>query len=103
MKKAVITLCATFVLFSAFMLQPFKSGIHGTIDPADGAQKVWALNGTDSVSAVPMSGKFSLEVAPGKWKLFVEATPPYKNTTLENITVREEEYTDAGVIRLTSE
>jgi hypothetical protein len=102
MKKLAITLCAGFVAVCAFMSpERVKSGIYGTIDPADGAKKVWAISGTDSISTVPLTGKFSLEVKPGTWKLIVEAVPPLKNAALENILVQEGESADAGVIKLT--
>lgn len=102
MKKIAITLCAAFVAICAFISPDrVKSGIYGTIDPPDGARKVWAINGTDSVSTVPLTGKFSLEVKPGTWKLIVEAVPPLKTALVENILVQEGESADAGLIKLT--
>ncbi|HLG41453.1 MAG TPA: hypothetical protein VI461_17365, partial [Chitinophagaceae bacterium] len=77
-----------------------KSSIYGTIDPPDGAQKIWAINGTDSFSAVPVMGKFSLDVKPGNWALKVVAIKPYKDAIVENILVQENQSTDAGVIKL---
>jgi len=103
MKKIVFSLSLAFVVMCAFIpAYRVKSGIYGTIDPPDGAKKVWAINGTDSVSAstIPLTGKFSLEVKPGTWKLLVEAVPPLKNAVVENILVQEGESADAGVIKL---
>lgn len=102
MKKLAFIVCIVFVITSAFIqLHHFKSGIHGVIDPAEGASKVTAFLGTDSVSTIPVSGKFSLEVKPGSWTLFIEAVSPYRNTVLDNILVQENQSTDAGVIKLT--
>ena len=104
MKKIFIILCITFVAMAAFIVPAKLSGIHGTISPADGGKKVWAIgtSGTDTVSVVPSSGAFSLEVKPGTWKIIVEAAKPYKDATISNITVEEGKYTDAGEIKLTS-
>jgi len=102
MKKIVITLCVAFVVMSAFVSRhPVKSGIYGSIDPPEMAKKIWAISRTDSVSAVPLNGKFSIEVKPGTWKLIVEAVPPYKNTAVENVLVQEGQSADVGVIKLT--
>lgn len=84
----------------AFMPLHFNPGIHGTIEPADAANKIWAISGRDSVATMPVSGKFTLEVKPGNWTLVVQATSPYKNTVLENIFVQENQSTDVGVIKL---
>ncbi|MEI9810072.1 MAG: carboxypeptidase regulatory-like domain-containing protein [Bacteroidota bacterium] len=102
MKKIIIILCIAFVALCAFVIPgKLKSGIYGSVDPADGARKVWAISGSDTVSAVPLTGKFSLEVKPGTWKLIVEAIAPYKNAVVESVLVQEGQSTDAGVIKLT--
>jgi len=102
MKKIVITLCVAFAAFIALSAFTNLAGtsIHGTITPADGAKKVWAVNGTDSVSVTPVSGNFSLDVKPGTWKLKVEAASPYKDAVVENIVVTEGQSADAGDIKL---
>ena len=102
MKKLIIILSVLLVIAAAFAFtsRGFKTGISGTIDPVNGAQKVWAISGTDSTSVVPISGKFFLEVKAGNWKVVVEGTSPYKNAVVENILVQENQTTDAGVIKL---
>jgi hypothetical protein len=102
MKKLLVLICAAFFIVSAFSSRNFISSIYGTIEPAEGAKKVWAVNGMDSVSIVPESGKFSIAVTAGKWKLTVEANRPYQDAVIENINVEEGKSTDAGIIRLTS-
>jgi len=102
MKKLAITLCTGFIAIFAFVSPDnAKSGIYGSIDPPDGSKRIWAISGTDSVSTVPLTGKFSLEVKPGTWKLIVEAVPPLKNTVVESVLVQEGQSADAGVIKLT--
>lgn len=103
MKKLVVILCIAFMATSAFISRPAKSSIYGTIDPTDGAKKVWAISGTDSASAIPSMGKFSIDVDPGTWMVYVEAVKPYKNATVSNILVQENQSTDAGVIKLEQE
>lgn len=78
-----------------------KTSIIGTIDPVDGARKVWAVNGKDSVAASPISGAFTIDVKAGNWKLVVEAVPPYQNTSLDNVVVQNGQTTDIGIIKLT--
>lgn len=105
MKKIGIMLCAaTITVASAFVARKnTMSGINGTITPADGASKVWAISGKDSVAALPAAGKFSLDVKPGSWKVYVQAVKGYKDAVVENIIVENDRYADAGEIKLTSD
>jgi hypothetical protein len=101
MKKLTLLLCVVFVVMAAFIrTEPSKSGIHGTIEPADGAKKAWAVSGTDSVSTVPVAGHFSLELKPGPWTVIIEGNPPYKNQVMQNVIVQENQSTDVGIIKL---
>ena len=100
MKKIVILICAAFIMNGFIARDYYKSGIFGTIEPADGAKRVWAINGNDSSSAVPVMGKFSIETKPGTWRISVEAVEPGKNVVVDNILVQENQFTDAGVIKL---
>jgi hypothetical protein len=100
MKKIAMGLCA-FIALSAFVVKSnVATGIHGTVTPAEGAKKVWAINGTDSVSVVPSAGAFSLDVKAGTWKLQVEAMLPYKDVVIESIKVEDGKSVDAGEIKL---
>jgi hypothetical protein len=105
MKKLIIFLSvALFVAISAFNTRTIKPGIQGVIEPQDGAKKVWAIMmGEDSLSAIPVSGKFSIEAKPGTWTLIIEAIKPYKDTVVNNILVLETNATDVGVIKLQKE
>ena len=104
MKKFVIMSCIAVAgltgLNSFVAQQNVMSGIHGTVSPAEGAKKVWAINGTDSASTVPVAGNFSLDVKPGNWKLKVEASAPYKDAEVASIMVEEGKSADAGEIKL---
>jgi hypothetical protein len=101
MKKILFIYVIAYLTVSGFIpAADHREGILGTIEPADCGRKVWGISGRDSVSAIPMLGKFSLTVSPGNWLLVVEAAQPYKNAVIENVLVQENQYTDVGVIKL---
>src|SRR5258705_3344618 len=77
-----------------------RSGIQVTIDPPEGAKRIWAVSGKDTVSIIPPPGSFIMDVKPGSWKLVVEAVLPYKNVERESILVIDGQITDIGLIKL---
>lgn len=87
------------VLISSFVTD--RSGIQGTIDPPEGARRIWAVSGKDTVSIIPSPGSFIMDVKPGSWKLVVEAVLPYKNAERDGILVTDGQITDIGLIKLT--
>ena len=105
MKKIALIAVAVLVLLTAFINNKSYtvSGIQGTINPADGAKKIWAISGKDTVSVIPSSGGFSIDVKPGTWNVYVEANKPYKDATVSNVIVDAGKYTDAGEIKLLSD
>ena len=105
MKKIAIILVAVLIIMTAFINHKTYtvSGIQGTISPADGAKKVWAYSGKDTVSVIPSSTGFSIDVKPGTWNVYVEAVKPYKDATVSNVTVEDGRYTDAGEIKLSAD
>ena len=99
MKNFIGTLIAV-VLISSFASQD-RSGIQGTIDPPEGARRIWAVSGKDTVSIIPAPGSFIMDVKPGSWKLVIEAVLPYKNAERDAVLVTEGQITDVGLIKLT--
>jgi hypothetical protein len=85
--KNLIGVIISIVLISSFASMD-RSGIQGTIDPPEGARRIWAVSGKDTVSIIPPPGSFIMDVKPGTWKLVVEAVLPYKNAERESIVVR---------------
>lgn len=78
-----------------------NGSIKGTITPADGATKVWALSTADTLKADIQSGSFEIVNAKaGTYRLIVEAKPPYKNTAKDNVTVADGQATNVGEIKL---
>jgi len=101
------TVKTTFVALSMATagLFAFKSidtgSIKGTITPADGATKVWALSSTDTLKADIQSGSFEIVNAKaGTYRLIIEAKPPYKNTAKDNVAVADGAATNVGEIKL---
>lgn len=97
--KNFIGVIISVVLISSFVND--RSGIQGTIDPPEGARRIWAVSGKDTVSIIPSPGSFIMDVKPGSWKLVVEAVLPYKNAERESVLVTDGQITDIGLIKLT--
>ena len=103
MKKTIATIClsgmAIFGLSS--MKDIVASGISGKVTPAEGAEAVWAIKGTDSLkTTVSTEGAFNLEATPGTWKLVVAAKAPYRNAEIKELVVTADNTTDVGEIKL---
>ena len=96
--KNFIGIIISVVLISSFA---DRSGIQGTIDPPEGARKIWAVSGKDTVAIIPSPGSFIMDVKPGSWKLVVEAVLPYKNVERDGVLVTDGQITDIGLIKLT--
>ena len=94
-----------FVIGAFIPVRHSISSIYGTLEPADAAKKVFAINVNtkDSLVVIPQSGKFSIAVSAGNWKIWVHGMKPFKDVFVENIRVAEGRSTDAGVIHLTAE
>ncbi len=99
MKKLFLILAAGLIFSSSFTMAKTEPGITGTIEPVDAVNKVWAIKDNDSVSVVPVNGRFSLTLKPGNWTLVVEAINPYKNHA-QTVLVLEGGATDVGAIKL---
>ena len=101
-KTGIIALgIATAGLF-AFKNADLASGsIKGTITPADGATKAWALSPTDTLKADIQAGSFEITGAKtGTYRLIIEAKPPFRNTAKDNIAVTDGQPTNVGEIKL---
>jgi len=103
MKNTIATIClsglAIFGLSS--MKDTAASGISGKVTPAEATEAVWAIRGTDSLrTTVSTEGAFTLEVAPGTWKLVVAAKAPYRNAEIQELVVTDNNTTDVGEITL---
>ncbi len=76
--------------------------IKGSLNPANSAIRVWALNATDTFrTTVGQGSAFEISnVKAGVYKIIVEATPPFKNTAKDSVTVTDGNTTDIGEIKV---
>lgn len=103
MKKTIATICLSgFAIFGLSSMKDMaSSGISGKVTPVEGVETVWAIKGTDSLkTTVSTEGAFTLEVAPGTWKLVVAAKAPYRNAEVKELVVTADNTTDVGEIKL---
>ena len=103
MKKTIASICLSGIVMFGFvaMKEAATTGISGKVTPATAAEAVWAIKEADTVkTTVSSEGAFTLEVAPGTWKLVVAAKAPYKNAEVAEVVVTADNITDAGEIRL---
>ncbi len=103
MKKMKLSVLALGV-FTASLLA-FKDtetgSIKGSVNPADGATKAWALSATDTAKSDILNGAFEIaNLKPGDYRLIIEAKAPYKNQAIEVVSVKDAQPTDVGVITL---
>ncbi len=102
MKKSMLTLgivAASVAGLFAFTTMT-ESSITGKVTPADAADAVWAISAADSTKGTISSGAFTIQVKPGTYKVIVDAKDPYKDVTLENLEVKQDEPLDVGEIVL---
>jgi hypothetical protein len=97
-KLAAVTVAAA----GLFAFSNLRSGsIKGTVSPADGATRAWALSSTDTLKALVINGAYEItDAKPGSYKVIIEAKPPYKNAAKDGITVQDGQAADAGEIKL---
>jgi len=99
-KTGLLALCIATAGLFAFKTK-LEGSIKGTIVPADGATKAWALSTTDTLKAAIAAGSFEIRNArPGTYRIIIEAKPPYRNTAKDNVVVADGEVTNVGEIKL---
>jgi hypothetical protein len=102
MKKCMLTcgiIAASVTGLFAFTTAT-QTSITGKVVPGDGAETVWAVSATDSTKGTISSGTFTLDVKPGTYKVIVDAKEPYKDVTLENLEVKQDQPLNVGEIVL---
>ncbi len=99
--KSGIFACAV-IAASLFAFTTFDGGtIKGKIIPADGASQVWAMSATDTLKAKVSQGVFMLGNAKaGTYKVYIDATDPYKDAVKEGVQVTDGGTVDLGDIPL---
>jgi hypothetical protein len=105
MRNAMVQLCLVIIGVSSIhavkLLQ--TSSFHVQMLPADGADKVWAIQGRDSLEMTNVDGQYYLRsINPGYWQISVEANAPFRNARYK-VTVKPGGDRDLGQIRLLNE
>lgn len=78
-----------------------SSSFHIRLSPANGVQRVWAIQGKDSIEMSNVNGEFFLRsIHPGQWRVFVEVAGPFRNVHLEAGDIKPGIDRDLGEIRL---
>lgn len=78
------------------------SSLHARVYPATAAEKVWAINGKDSLRMIGSAdGQYYLvTIRPGAWELKVDAKKPYKDIYVKSIDVEPGKEKDLGEFTL---
>jgi hypothetical protein len=79
----------------------WQGSVKGTIVPADGAVRAWALSSTDTFRTNVAQVMFEITgVKPGIYRIIIEANAPYKNQAKDSVQVTDGAVTDVGTITL---
>ena len=103
MKNALVQLSLVIIgissIHAARLLQ--TSSFHLRMLPADGADRIWAIQGHDSIKMIEVNGEYILRsIKPGYWQVSVEANQPYQDARFMVHDIKPGTDRDLGVIRL---
>ncbi|HEV9036955.1 MAG TPA: hypothetical protein VGQ51_10050 [Puia sp.] len=103
MRSAIVQLFLVLVGISGIhavrLLQ--TSSFHVRLFPANGAGRVWAIQGKDSIEMTNVNGEYILRsVKPGNWEVSVQANGPYRSACFQSGDLKPGMDRDLGEIRL---
>src|SRR5579872_5243351 len=103
MKNAIVQLSLVIIgvssIHAARLLQ--TSSFHLRMLPANGAGRVWAIQGRDSTQMIKVNGEYILRsIKPGYWQVSVEAIQPFRDARFTVDDVKPGTDRDLGMIRL---
>ncbi len=103
MKNAMVQLCLVLIgvtsVHAVKLLQ--TASMHVTIFPAEGAGKVWAVHGKDSIKMAGGEGQYYLsDVSPGHWQVHVTAKRPYQDLSFGEVYLAPGVEKDLGEVKL---
>jgi len=100
MKLSMLALVIGTVGFFAF--SPMQTGsVKGTVTPAEGGLRAWAISSTDTFRTDISNGSFEIRNAKaGTYRIIIETNKPYKNVAKEDVVVADGTPTDIGTIKL---
>jgi hypothetical protein len=75
--------------------------IKGIVVPVEGGVHAWAECSADTLMGNITNGSFEIsDVKPGSYRIIIEARPPYRNASKENVIVASGQVVDAGEFKL---
>lgn len=99
MVQLVLVIIGISSIHAVKLLQ--TSSFHVRMFPANGAERVWAIQGKDSIEMTNVNGEFFLRsINPGQWQVAVEANEPFKNVRFNVGDIKPGFDRDLGEIRL---
>lgn len=103
MRNAMVQLCLVIMGVSSIhavrLLQ--TSSFHVRMYPANGAGRVWAIQGKDSMEMININGEYFLRtINPGYWQISVESNRPFRNVQFNSGDIQPGFDKDLGEIRL---
>jgi hypothetical protein len=103
MRNAMVQLCLVLIGVSSIHAVKLMqtSSFHVRLFPAKAADRVWAIQGRDSIEMMNVNGEFYLRsINPGHWEVSVDAIAPYHATRFEVTDMLPGTDRDLGEIRL---
>ena len=102
MRNAMVQLCLVIIgitsIHAVRLLE--TSSFHVRVSPAETSDKVWAIQGRDSLEMTNVNGQYYLRsINPGHWQIVVKSILPYRDRQYE-MTVKPGTDKDLGEIRL---
>lgn len=95
-----VALILSSILFVAFTFVR-AGGIVGRVSPQDAVTSVSLVTGSDTVKVQINQGAFSFtNLKEGVYTILVKANPPYKDSIIENVAVKDSTTTDLGEIKI---
>jgi hypothetical protein len=103
MRNGAVQLCLVIIGISSIhavrLLQ--GSSVIVKISPAEGAEKVWAVHGADSLEMSRIDNTWYLRnLYPGRWQIKVSSKVPFRDASLEINNIQPGDDQDLGDIRL---
>jgi hypothetical protein len=103
MKNALVQLGLVMLgVTSVHAVKLFQTAsLHVRISPGYGADKVWAIHGTDTIRMLGNDEEFFVNnLNPGNWRIWIETKKPYSDAGMDAMNLRPGMNKDLGQIRL---
>ncbi|HTQ65428.1 MAG TPA: hypothetical protein VMI12_11570 [Puia sp.] len=102
MRKAFLELMTiVLIIIIIHTTRILRTGfINGKLYPANQAESILAINGSDSVRAFSKNGYFGMKLRPGVWKVVVSMKTQANSVVRENLEVNEGQNINLGEIKL---